>query len=82
MEIVVATVGDLCYLCLYLLNYDETSLVILYNSLPHRDALYRLKIVNRADPDQAALLRQVDLTSNFFVLRATRTADATDPYKL
>ena len=28
MEIVVATVGDLCYLCLYHLNYDETSLVV------------------------------------------------------
>ena len=57
MIIAVATVGDLCYLCLYHLNYDETSLVILYNSLPHRDALYRLKIVNRADPDQTALVR-------------------------
>ena len=38
MEIVVATVGDLCYLCLYHLNYDETSLVIWLNPLPHRDA--------------------------------------------
>ena len=39
MEIVAATVGDLCYLCLYHLNYDETSLVIWYNPVPHRDAL-------------------------------------------
>ena len=39
MEIVVATVGDLFYLCLYHLNYNETSLVIWYNPLPHREAL-------------------------------------------
>ena len=39
METVVATVGDLCYLYLYHLNNDETSLVIWFNPLPHRDAL-------------------------------------------
>ena len=37
MEIVVATVGDLCYLCLYNFNYVETSLVIWYNPVPQRD---------------------------------------------
>ena len=39
MELVDATVGDFCYLCLYHFNYDETSLVIWNNPLPHREAL-------------------------------------------
>ena len=58
METVVATVGDLCYLCLYHLNYHETSLVIWYITLSCSEMPYNA-FVNRADPNQAALLQEL-----------------------
>ena len=44
METVVTTVRDLCYLCLYHLNYNETSLdvvVFMFNVPPTAKVIWR-----------------------------------------
>ena len=44
METVVTTVGDLCYLCLYHLNYNETSLdvvMFMFNVPPTAKVIWR-----------------------------------------
>ena len=44
METVVTTVQDLCYLCLYHLNYNETSLdvvVFMFNVPPTAKVIWR-----------------------------------------
>ena len=55
MEIVVATVWDLC-VAGNTFNYAETSLVIWFITLNLTEMPYNA-FVNRADPDQAALVR-------------------------